>query len=62
MLSLDIENVLKVHKVNIGNTIKKYEVPGDLLYDDSRMSRAEKKSRIETDFKGGKGCRMKGWF
>lgn len=39
MLSLDIENVLKVHKVNIGNTIKKYELPGDILYDDSGMPR-----------------------
>ena len=28
MLSLDIENILKVHEVNIGNTIKKYNLPG----------------------------------
>ena len=62
MLSLDIENILKVHKVNIGETIKKYELPGDVLYDDSHMPRNEKKAKIEQDFKSGKGCRMKGYF
>lgn len=28
MLSLDIENILKVHEVNIGDTIKKFNLPG----------------------------------
>lgn len=27
MLSLDVENILKVHEVNIGNTIRKYNIP-----------------------------------
>lgn len=28
MLSLDIENILKVHEVNVGKTILKYTLPG----------------------------------
>lgn len=62
MLSLDVENVLKVHKVNIGETVKKYEMPGNILYNDKNMTHDEKKARILSDFKGGKGCRMTGWF
>ena len=46
MLSLDIENVLRVHKVNIGDTIKKFEMPGNILYDDRNMSIAQRKTRI----------------
>ena len=46
MLSLDIENVLKVHKVNIGDTVKKYELPGDILYDDINMDKASKKKKL----------------
>ena len=29
MLSLDIENILKVHEVNIGGTIQKYNLPSN---------------------------------
>jgi hypothetical protein len=35
MLSLDVENVLKVHEVNIGGTIKKYNLPGGELFVDT---------------------------
>jgi hypothetical protein len=32
MLSLDVENILKVHEVNVGGTIQKYNLPsGDLF-------------------------------
>lgn len=27
MLSLDVENILKVHDVNIGNTVHKFNLP-----------------------------------
>ena len=61
MLSLDIENILKVHEVNIGDTIKKYVLPEGTLFNET-SDRAEKRKRIETDFRSDKGCRMKGWF
>ena len=61
MLSLDVENVLKVHEVNIGGTIKKYNLPGGELFVDTQ-DRAQRKRRIQQDFKSSKGCRMKGWF
>ena len=32
MLSLDIENILKVHEVNIGNTIQKFNLPDNSLF------------------------------
>lgn len=32
MLSLDIENILKVHEVNIGDTIRKYSLPSNELF------------------------------
>jgi hypothetical protein len=32
MLSLDVENILKVHEVNVGGTIQKYNLPsGDFF-------------------------------
>lgn len=61
MLSLDVENILKVHEVNVGNTILKYNLPGEDLFTES-ADRNERKRRVQADFNAGKGCRMKGWF
>lgn len=32
MLSLDIENILKVHEVNVGGSIQKYNLPGGEIF------------------------------
>lgn len=61
MLSLDIENILKVHEVNVGKTILKYEIPSGNMYIETE-DREEKKRRIQNDFNANKGCRMRGWF
>lgn len=61
MLSLDIENILKVHEVNIGGTIQKINTPDNTPFVEA-ASHEEKKRRIVTDFRSDKGCRMKGWF
>jgi hypothetical protein len=61
MLSLDVENILKVHEVNIAGTIFKYNLPSGDLFNETN-DRAEKKKRIQNDFKSGKGCQVKGWF
>lgn len=61
MLSLDIENILKVHEVNVGNTIQKFNLPDMTLFIETD-NREEKKIRVRTDFKSDKGCRMKGTF
>jgi hypothetical protein len=61
MLSLDVENILKVHEVNVGTTILKYDLPGGNIYTEAQ-DREEKKRRIQNDFNANKGCRMRGWF
>lgn len=61
MLSLDIENILKVHEVNIGGGIRKYKLPEMEPFEETN-DRAEKYRRIKEDFTSGKGCRMMGWF
>jgi hypothetical protein len=32
MLSLDVENILKVHEVNVGGTLLKYNLPSGELF------------------------------
>ena len=61
MLSLDVENILKVHDVNIGQTISKFNLP-DMTPFIETEDWTEKKKRVSEDFKSNKGCRMKGTF
>ncbi len=62
LLSLDIQNDLKVHEVNIGGSIQKYSLPENQIYNDEGMSGAQKEERAKKDFREHKGCRMKGTF
>lgn len=45
MLSLDIENILKVHEVNIGGTLAKYNLPDNSLFTETN-DRELKKRRM----------------
>lgn len=61
-LSLDVENILKVHLVNVQDNLQKITLPEQQIYRDDRMSDDEKINRIIEDINGKKGCRMKGFF
>ena len=61
-LSLDVENILKVHKVNVEDQLKKIVVPDGSLYSDKGMSDDQKLQRVIEDINGKKGCRMQGSF
>lgn len=61
-LSLDVENVLKLHLVNIDMNLVKYSQPDMLIYNDKQMSDDQKFDRIIKDIQEKKGCRVKGFF
>ena len=61
-LSLDIENILKVHLVDVEENLKKISLPENVEYDDSRMTDDQKVERVINDINSKKGCRMVGFF
>ena len=61
-LSLDVENILKVHLVNIEEGLTKVSIPEGNIYNDKHMNDDQKVDRIVADIEGKKGCRMKGFF
>lgn len=61
-LSLDVENILKVHLVNVMDNLKKTVVPDGHIYDDSRLNDDQKVEQVIRDINEKKGCRMTGFF
>jgi hypothetical protein len=61
-LSLDVENILKVHKVNVEDSMQKTVLPDQQLYSDHDLNDDQKLQRIIQDIESKKGCRVKGSF
>ena len=61
-LSLDIENVLKVHLVNIDENLQKRTMPEMEIYNDRGLNNEQRLQRVLKDAKEQKGCRMNGTF
>lgn len=61
-LSLDVENILKVHLVNVQDNLKKTTLPERQEYRDDRMSDQEKLAKVIEDINAKRGCRMTGFF
>jgi Endoplasmic Reticulum-Golgi Intermediate Compartment (ERGIC) len=61
-LSLDVENILKVHLVNVMDNLKKISLPEQQEYKDDHMSDQEKLNKVIEDINAKRGCRMKGFF
>ena len=61
-LSLDIENILKVHEVNVEKNLQKIVLPEGSVYSDKGMNDDQILNRVIEDINAKKGCRMKGFF
>lgn len=62
LLSLDIENILKVHLVNIEDNLQKIVIPDMAIYSDARLNDDQRLQQVIKQLKEQKGCRMKGFF
>lgn len=54
--------MLKVHKVNVEDSLRKITVPEGEVYSDKHMNDDQKLQRVIQDITQKKGCRMKGYF
>lgn len=61
-MSVDIENVLRVHDVNIRQGLTRHIVPSGEVYDDSGMSYEHISQNIRNQFNDKTGCRVVGQF
>lgn len=59
LLSLDLENVLKLHLVNHVANLTKYTFPDNQPFNNEGKGNRE---RFEEDLKNGVGCRVAGFF
>lgn len=62
LLSLDIENVLRVHLVNIKDNLQKFELPANTPHDNSQLNFEQKLSRSIEHLNSKIGCRVAGFF
>jgi hypothetical protein len=61
-MSVDIENVLRVHDVNIRQGLTRHIVPGGEVYDDSGMAHDQIAINVRKQFDDKTGCRVIGQF
>lgn len=62
ILSMDIENVLKAHDVNVRESLQRFELPSNVLYEDVNMTVNERLDRTLSQLNDKKGCRVTGFF
>jgi hypothetical protein len=62
ILSLDVENILKVHLVNINNNLTKYVLPELKEYNDAGYTPDQIRDNVKRQVSERKGCRVIGNF
>lgn len=62
ILSVDIENVLRVHEVNVRESLQKFELPGHELYEDRNLTFEQRLNKTVEQLDSKRGCRITGFF